>query len=481
MFTLDRQGRGTLVDQIYEGVQGLIHAGHWPVGARLPSVRRLASDLDVSIFTVSSAYSRLVSDGVLFSRVGAGFFVALPKPEILNAEHPGAVQRPDCAANVVLNAVDLGRYAVPAGSGFLPEDWLEDAIPPAVVGRLMRQEVSISTPVSVMGLPLLREQIASRLADIRINAQPTQIVTTCGATHAFSLVSGMLLGPGDTVVVEEPGYMMHKAQLVKTGASIVSVPRMADGPDLDMLEAVAKQYRPKALVIQPVLHNPTGLTLSPACAYRLLMLAERYGFYVIEDDVFGSLCTERNLRLSSLDGLSRVFYISSFTKVLSPALRVGFVACPPAFCEPIIEAKILSVQHSSSLQETIVAHVLRSGRYQAHLSALRGRILKAHSAARLALSEVGVAFDGPPNDGLFLWGRLGAQVDIDGLIDAAFRDGIFLLRGTLFSVRGDFERHMRFNIGYSSDPRLCALLDRFRVGVASEAMPTYARTRKRQA
>ncbi|WP_342067629.1 PLP-dependent aminotransferase family protein [Achromobacter kerstersii] len=481
MFTLDRQGRGTLVDQIYEGVQGLIHAGHWPVGARLPSVRRLASDLDVSIFTVSSAYSRLVSDGVLFSRVGAGFFVALPKPEILNAEHPGAVQRPDCAANVVLNAVDLGRYAVPAGSGFLPEDWMEDAIPPAVVGRLMRQEVSISTPVSVMGLPLLREQIASRLADIRINAQPTQIVTTCGATHAFSLVSGMLLGPGDTVVVEEPGYMMHKAQLVKTGASIVSVPRMADGPDLDMLEAVAKQYRPKAFVIQPVLHNPTGLTLSPACAYRLLMLAERYGFYVIEDDVFGSLCTERNLRLSSLDGLSRVFYISSFTKVLSPALRVGFVACPPAFCEPIIEAKILSVQHSSSLQETIVAHVLRSGRYQAHLSALRGRILKAHSAARLALSEVGVAFDGPPNDGLFLWGRLGAQVDIDGLIDAAFRDGIFLLRGTLFSVRGDFERHMRFNIGYSSDPRLCALLDRFRVGVASESMATDARARKRQA
>jgi len=139
------------------------------------------------------------------------------------------------------------------------------------------------------------------------------------------------------------------------------------------------------------------------------------------------------------------------------------------------------VQHSSSLQETIVAHVLRSGRYQAHLSALRGRVLKAHSAARLALSEVGVEFEGPPNDGLFLWGRLGAQVDIDGLIDAAFCDGIFLLRGTLFSVRGDFERHMRFNIGYSSDPRLCALLDRFHVGVASPPMPMYARARKKQA
>lgn len=466
MFTLDRQGRDTLVDQIYKGVQGLINTGHWPVGARLPSVRRLAGDLDVSIFTISSAYSRLVSDGVLFSRMGAGFFVSLPKPVNLALERSGAAPRPDGAANSVLNAVELGRYAVPAGSGFLPAPWLQEAIPPAVVGRLMRQEVSMSTPTSAMGLPLLREQISSHLAQIRIHAQPSQIVTTCGATHAFSLLSAMLLGPGDTVVVEEPGYMMHQAQLAKTGASIVSVPRLPDGPDLDVLEAVAKQYRPKVLVIQPVLHNPTGFTLTPASAHRLLTLAERYGFYVIEDDVFGSLCTGQNLRLSSLDGLSRVFYISSYTKVLSPALRVGFLACPPAFCEDIVEAKILSVQHSSSLQETIVAHVLRSGRYQPHLSALRGRILKAHSAARLALSAAGVAFDAPPNDGLFLWGKLGADVDIDGLTDAAFRDGIFLLQGSVFSIRGDFDRHFRFNVAYSHDARLCALLDRFRGGAA---------------
>lgn len=470
MFTLDRHGRGTLVDQIYEGVQGLINAGHWPVGARLPSVRRLASELDVSIFTISSAYSRLVSDGVLFSRVGAGFFVSLPKPDNSALEHKGAAWRPDGATNFVLNAVELGRYAVPAGSGFLPTHWLEEAIPPAVVGRLMRQEVSVLTPASVMGLPLLREQISSRLADIRINAQPSQIITTCGATHAFSMVSAMLLAPGDTVVVEEPGYMMHQAQLAKTGASIVSVPRTPDGPDPDALEAVARQYRPKAFVMQPVLHNPTGFTLTPACAYRLLTLAERYGFYVIEDDVFGSLCAERNLRLSSLDGLSRVFYISSFTKVLSPALRVGFVACPPAFCNDIIEAKVLSVQHSSSLQETIVAHVLRSGRYQAHLSALRGRILRAQSAARMALSAVGVEFDGPPNDGLFLWGRLGADVDIDGLMDAASRENIFLLRGSLFSIRGGFDRHFRFNVACSNDPRLCALLERFRGGLASRRL-----------
>lgn len=462
MFVLDRNSQETLVDQVCEGVQRQIETSKWLVGSRLPSVRKLAQNLNVSVFTISTAYDRLVSQGLLYSRVGSGYFVAPRKQAVRQAsEQEIAVGNPNCAISFVMNAVDSGRYVVPAGSGFMPARWLEDAIPPTVVGRLVRSEISCSTPAPAQGLLLLRQQLAIKLTDIGISSQSGQIVTTFGATHALGLICRMLVKPGDAVLVENPSYLVQHAQLEQAGARIFSVLRTPEGPDLAMLEEVIQEHRPKVFFTQTLLQNPTGSSMSPVIAYRLLSLAEKYGFYIVEDDVFGDLCPGKKLRLSSLDGLRRVFYVGSFTKVLSPALRVGFVACPREFTEGLVEGKVLSVLHGSSLQETLVAHVLRSGRYQSHLEGLQARVMTAHSAARQALSELNIQFDPLSVDGLFLWGKLPEEINVDDLVADGFGESIFLLKGSIFSPTGDFDRYLRFNAAYGNDPRLLALLSRY--------------------
>lgn len=205
MFTLDRGNGSTLTDQVCEGVRLHIESHRLLEGSRMPLVRKLAGKLGVSIFTISTAYERLVSQGVLLSRTGSGYFVAQrrgghhavrPKTEEL------AVGKPTEAISFVLNAVDAGRFEIPAGSGFLPADWIENAVPPSVVGRLVRSEVSCSAPAPAQGLPALRRQLATKLGSEGINADAGQIVITYGATQAISLICAMLVKPGDAVFVD---------------------------------------------------------------------------------------------------------------------------------------------------------------------------------------------------------------------------------------------------------------------------------------
>lgn len=253
--------------------------------------------------------------------------------------------------------------------------------------------------------------------------------------------------------------MLQHALLAQAGARIVPIRRTAHGPDLDALEEYAREHRPKLFFTQTLLQNPTGTSTTPALCYRLLSLAEKYDFHIVEDDVFGDLCMHRKLRLASMDDFQRVFYINSFTKVMSPALRVGYVAAHQKFIAPLIQQKVLTVLSGSSLQEALVAHALQSGRYHAHLNVLQTRLLKARTSAEHALAGAGIRFEHPATDGMFLWGQLPEHVDVDRLIDDAFQKRIFLSKGSIFSPSGGFSRHLRFNATHSSHPQLIAFLN----------------------
>lgn len=472
MFSLERGNGLTLADQVCDGVRRQIETNQISGGSRLPSVRKLAGKLGVSVFTVSTAYERLVSQGVLLSRAGSGYFVA-HRLHNGNAADPKTeemlIGKPREAISFVLNAVDARRYDVLAGSGFLPGDWLENAIPPSVVGRLVRSEVTCSAPAPAQGLPTLREQLAVKLNNEGINASAAQIVITFGATQAMSLICSLLVKPDDTIFVEDPGYMLQHSLVAYTGAKLVSIPRTPSGPDLDALEELARQHRPRLFFTQTLLQNPTGTNTTPASTYKLLSLAEKYDFHIVEDDVFGDMCVNKRLRLASLDDFQRVFYINSFTKVLSPALRVGYLVAHSKFIAPLVERKVLSVLSGSSLQESLVAHALQSGRYQAHLNYLQTKLVKARMSAEQELTSTGIRFDHQALEGMFMWGKVPDEVDIDKLIDDAFDQRIFLSKGSLFSPTGAFSRHLRFNVAYSSNPQLIAFL-RKAIGGAGASM-----------
>jgi DNA-binding transcriptional MocR family regulator len=451
MFELTRNSPVPLVDQICERVTLLVRQGQLPPGTRLPSIRKLARQVSASPFTVVDAYDRLVARGLIESRAGRGFFVAQRRATapLVTIEQLGATS----------DALSLARFCmvnspevVAAGSGFLPENWLLEAASTAVLTRLARsRRAQPFLPCPPQGLAELREQIATRLVQNGIAAGAGNIVTTYGASQAFDLLARILLSPGDVVLVEDPGYFVLFEQLRAHHVRLVPVPRRVDGPDLEALEAACRAHRPRAFFMQTLVHNPTGWSAEPAHCHRILSLAEQYGFAVIEDDVYGDLYDGPAVRLAQIDGLRHVIYVGSFTKLIGPSLRVGYVAADVTLTARLVERKVLSVLTGATLLESFVSEVLDGGRYKRHIEQTRARLARMRRDARAALGAAGIEFAGATGEGMFLWGRVPAQANVEELARRASERSILLARGSLFSPDAGCTQCLRFNVAHSNN------------------------------
>ena len=460
MFELTRDSRIPLVDQICERLTQLVRDGQLPTGTRLPSIRKLARLAGTSAFTVVDAYDRLVARGLIESRAGRGFFVSARRPALLTAIE----SLPDPGTDALaLARMTLSQCAelIPAGSGFLPESWLLEAVPANELLRTVRRHHTAHwLPCPAQGLPQLREHIATRLLQQGIAVSPGHLLTTSGASHAFELIARSLLSPGDAVLVEDPGYFVLFAQLRAHHVRLIPVPRGPSGPDLGALEAACRAHRPRAFFMQTLLHNPTGWSADAAHCHRILSLAEQYGFAIIEDDVYGDLHEGPAVRLAQIDGLRHVIYVGSFTKLVGPALRVGFVAADTTLITQLLERKVLSVLSGSALLEGLVLQVLEGGRYKRHVERLRARLQRMRSESRSALSDAGVEFEGTEGAGIFLWGRAAQLAAVDALVRRAREESILLARGTLFSPVEGCAQWLRFNVCHSTRPPLLEFLRR---------------------
>src|SRR5580704_13001016 len=459
MFELSRESAVPLVDQICERVSQLVRHGQLPAGSRLPSIRKLARQVGASAFTVVDAYDRLVARGVIESRAGRGFFVTprrLSAPLVaIEATSESGSDALELARLCMANSTDI----VAAGSGFLPENWLMETGPASVLNRVARaRRAQPWLPCPPQGLPELREQIATRLVQSGIAAGAGNIVTTYGASHAFDMLARLMLSPGDAVLVEDPGYFVLFEQLRAHHVTLVPVPRHADGPDLEALEAACRAHRPRAFFLQTLLHNPTGSSADPAHCHRVLSLAEQFGFAIVEDDVYGDLHEGPAVRLAQIDGLRHVIYVDSFSKLVGPALRVGYVAADGALIAQLVERKVLSVLSGSALLESFVSEVLDGGRYKRHVERMRARITRMRREARAALESTGISFEGPLGEGMFLWGRVPEAVSVEELVRHARARSILLARGSLFSAAQGCTQWLRFNVCHSNRPPLIEFL-----------------------
>ena len=474
MFSIDRSSTVPLADQIEARLRALVDAAQLPAGARLPSIRQLAAQLRVSPNTVVTAYDRLVAAGLIDSRGTAGFFVregeaALPDASLLEA---GEEQDPVWLAQ---QANDQREGVLPASSGALQASWLEDAIPAAVVQRaLARSPGGMAARCPPQGLPELRERLAMLMRGQGIAVDASRVLTTYGGTHAIDLICRSFLQPGDTVLVENPGYFLLFGRLRQAGVRIVPIARRADGPDLAQIEAACVEQRPRLAFIQSVLHNPTGWGSSAANLHRLLLLAERHDFLLAEDDVQGHFHPGPATRLAQLSGLQRMIYYSSFCKALSPALRLGYIAAEPALLKPLLREKIFSILTTAAFNEYVLLELLAAGRWRKHLDRLQQKLGVARGAAARRLREAGIALDQPGEGGLFLWGTVPDGVDIDVLVKDALRNQILLARGATFIADGRTDPHIRFNVVFSQHQRLADYLSQ-RLGALSSVRSTLAR------
>jgi DNA-binding transcriptional MocR family regulator len=452
---IDRQAPGPLADQIAGRLAELIRAGTLSHGTRLPSIRTLAGRTGIGVHSVVEAYARLAAMGLAVSRSGSGVYVI--RPAELPPAPPLPTPDPTAAEGIAMAMLEAREDVLCPGGGVLPEAWTEGAWQGGVLSRFHRHlPAHLRRVAPPQGGAAVREHVCQRLAMRGIAVPPDNVLMTAGGTQALQLVAQTFLSPGDTVLVEDPGYFMLFPMLEQRGLRLVPVERRPDGPCLEALERACRAEAPKAFFLQPVLHNPTGWTASAANLHRLLRIAEHHRLLLVEDDAHGDLHGGEPVRLMQLDGGASVIHVGSFTKLIGQGTRVGFLAASAERVQALLRTKVTTALTGSGVEEQLVLEMLCSGQYRRHLETLRARLSAARGLVAGRLRALGFAVAGG-EDGMFLWAEAppGARQD---LVLAARDCGLVLAGGALFRPCRQPSRHLRFNIGRSTDPRVAELL-----------------------
>jgi DNA-binding transcriptional MocR family regulator len=435
-----------------------IRSGALTAGARLPSVRQLARDRSVSPFSAAEIYNALVATGAVEAHSGRGYFVARRRstraPEALLPEFP--------ADSVWERRRETqGRsIKVDAGCGWLPGDWLYSEGVRAALRSVARQpQLHMEGYGSPLGLVELRVHLSTLLEARKLPTRADQIVLTQGASQALDLVVRECLKPGDVAAVEDPGYPPLFELLKDRGVQMLGIARTEHGPDVDALARILKRRRVRCLFTNTTLHNPTGTTTSLPTAHRLLELANRYDFTIVEDDIFADLTPDSTTTLASLDEVRRVIYISSFSKTISPSLRAGYLIAPPALAQKLARAKVMTSLGSSELLEQVLLEILTHGHYRRHLKRLRERLAAAHARVAREFAAWGVELAFRPQSGLFVWAKLPSRESVSKLWRLALREDVLLAPGELFRPEGSATGYWRFNVAQCDSAEMFRFLE----------------------
>jgi GntR family transcriptional regulator/MocR family aminotransferase len=391
---LDRRREQPLRDQLYAGLRSAIVDGRLALGDRLPASRALATSLGISRFTVDDAYSRLISDGYVEGRHGSGTFVAYDAPAKTTTSTPAE------AAPVAERA--WSRWADGLPPARHPDFWpiryaFKQGVPalepfPIAVWRHCQTKAGaeLSEELRFYGSPRgyrpLREAIADYLTRARMLAcSPDEVVITSGTQQALDLLSRLFLDPGDRVAVEEPGYPTSRRAVQAAGAELALLPVDADGLIVEGLAAIPA---PKMLYVTPSHQFPTGGVLPLARRRVLLDEARARGMVIVEDDYdsefrYGQRPVEPLAALDrSLPGPGAVIYLGTFSKVLYPSLRLGYMVLPADVIERVLAAKDIADRHPSTLEQATVAAFIAEGHFERHLARMR-RVYASRLSAML--------------------------------------------------------------------------------------------------
>ncbi|CAN5423137.1 PLP-dependent aminotransferase family protein [soil metagenome] len=438
-------------------------------GARLPSVRLCAEQQGVSVSTVVAAYDQLQAQGLVVAHKNRGFFVRdltsnMPFPQAGKALSAikTVANSPIDAAALIRGMFHQASHKPQPGMGVFPAEWLETSFMPAAVrkvtGASALRDLSLNygEPKGDSGLC---RALSQRLGALNIHADPAQIITTVGATHALDIISRTLLRAGDCVMVEEPGWAVEFARLDALGMRILPVPRRADGPDLAVMAQYCQLHSPKLFVSVSVFHNPTGYCLTPGSAHRLLQLASQHNFHIAEDDTYSHLAPDHATRLCALDGLQRTIYVSGFSKILAPGWRVGFMVAPPDLVERLLNTKLLATLTTPALFEKALAWCIDQGQLRRHAERIRSRLGQARArSVKLALAH-GCTFAAEPA-GLFGWVETG--VDTDALAQRMLDEDYLIAPGALFHAARKPGTLMRINFATTQDAAFWKVFTRLR-------------------
>jgi len=418
----------------------------------------------VSPFTVVASYDRLVAQGYLDSRRGAGFFVrgrahAPIGAGAMEAAPTGSAGASLDVAWLIRNMFRQSPLQHSPGAGVLPADWLDGPAVAKALASLSRQNSAAFLGYGApQGFLPLRQQLQRKLAEFEIEAPPEQVVMTMGVSQALDLVAREFCRPGDTVFVDDPAWFLMFGSFAAMGLNVVGVRRLGDGPDLEQLAELAARYQPRLYVINSVLHNPTSTSLSASKAFQVLRLAEQHGFTVVEDDIYADLHPGNATRLAALDGLRQVIYLGGFSKSMAPNLRVGFIAASGERAQRLADRKMLATLTTSDIGERVVYKILSDGLYRKHLDRVRGRLDAVRPKALRQIEALGLRPEPAPASGMFVW--VDAGRDTNELAARAMGEDLLLAPGSLLSPHQLPSTRMRLNVAALQDPATFRFLER---------------------
>lgn len=461
------EGEGPLHRQAYRALRAAILEGRLPPGAKLPATRVLARELGVSRNTVLAAYEQLAAEGYAAARTGSGTRVCETLPA--HAAPAGAARR------AVREPARLSAFGARIAAGIpraqatwglprepLPHDFRygEPAyadLPLATWSRLLgrrarRLSVRRLAYQAPGGAPELREALAGYLARARgVRAAPEQVLVVHGTQQAIDLATRLLVDPGDSVVLEEPHYTGFSLCLTALGAKPVFVPVDGEGLRTDALASVRAA---RLACVTPSHQFPAGSVLPLARRLALLAWAKRRGAYVLEDDYDGEFrYTGRPLEcLQALDGDGRVLYTGTASKLLFPALRVGWLVAPHALLPQLESAKALADTGTATLEQLALADFIREGHLERHVRRMRARLAARRAALiEAAARELGERAELLGADaGLHVLLRLPElrMAEVRALREACRRRGVGIYPAAPFYARPP--RHAEVLLGYAA-------------------------------
>ncbi len=440
-----------LYQQLYQHLRQAILTGELKRGMQLPSSRSLASQLSLSRNTVLNAYEQLIAEGYLESHSGQGTFVSINLPELdqptstvsgstheSHAQHRladhalaqiFAPQMTDSASNAEFIGQPLSS-GIPALAEF----------PSGLWQRLQHQQIRYLSKATlgyqaVKGFAPLREAIAKHIGITRqVQCSPEQILITTGAQSALNLAVHGLLNHGEQVWMEDPGHLGIRGVLLGAGASIVPVP--VDHEGLQVSVGIAAAPNARLVYVTPSHQFPLGSALSLSRRLRLLDWATQQQAYILEDDYDSEYryAGRPIASLYSLDRAERVLYVGTFSKVLFPALRIGYLVLPPNLVEPFTVLRRLADVHTPLINQATLAEFINAGHFSRHIYRMCQLYAQRREYMLKLLAELGLEVNAPPA-GMYCTAWLPEGINAQMVTTLAAQRGLMVENVNHFALR----------------------------------------------
>ena len=427
--------------------ENAIARGDLPSGARLPPERELASRLRISRTTVVAAYRELESKGLLRGFVGRGTFVcAAPEPSGTPFAWRGkiasaALRSSDPTMRDVISYSSNERLLSMAAGEPALDQFPTAAFQGAIEHVLKTDAHATWRHGPTEGQPALRQAIADRF---KVPAESVLIIA--GAQQGLDLLARCLVDPGDAVIIDRPGYLGAIQSFRAAGAKLIGWDVIKN--DVDELEDLLVRYRPKLIYTNPTYQNPTGVTMPIRTRRELLDLAERYRVPIVEDGTYRELGFTGSAppSLHELDTQNLVIHLNSFSKMLAPGLRLGWLSATPSIVDQIAIIKQRLDPHTQNLGQFALARLIRDGSFDTHLKTLRAEHARRCMQMVAAIQRyvpAGTLRLGRPHGGLYLWCRLTVPVNSRALLEKALAEGVAFVPGDAFYADPAGESELR--------------------------------------